>query len=250
MPDRFSSSSPILQLDQVSLLDPIGLNYLLENISFTVNRGDRISIVGQSGAGKSTILRLLNRLSEPTTGTIYLENKSILEIPVPQLRKRIVLVLQEPKLLGMTIAQALAYPLFLQQLPKGEIQQRIEDCCSQCNIPNEWLERNELQLSLGQRQIVAIARALIMQPQILLLDEPTSALDAGRAESLLAVLATLDITILMVNHQLEIAEKFSDRLLYLEKGRLQQDTSANNVNWKELRKTIIEADKKSAQEWL
>lgn len=245
---------PQLRVEQVSLVTALGGQSLLNNISFEVVAGSRLCIIGPSGAGKTSLLRLLNRLSEFSSGAIYLENQDIRKIPVLELRRQVMLVSQEPKLLGMTVQQALAYPLTLQQLPQRQIQERLDAYRDLLHIPADWLERTELQLSVGQRQLVAIARALIVQPKILLLDEPTSALDAGLASHVLDVLANLaakdNMSILMVNHQLDIAQLFCRRLLYLQDGQLLQDTSSEQIDWKQLRETLVQAEAQAAQEWL
>jgi D-methionine transport system ATP-binding protein len=232
----------------------LGSQYLIRDISFEVSAGSRLCLIGPSGAGKTSLLRLLNRLNEPTQGKIYLENQDIQKLPVIELRRQIMLLLQEPKLLGMTVQQALAYPLTLQQLPAQQIQQRIDTYRELLHIPIDWLDRTELQLSVGQRQLVAIARALVIQPKILLLDEPTSALDAGLASHVLTVLSDLamkdQMTTLMVNHQLDMAEGFCTRVLYLQEGQLLQDTSASTIDWKQLRERLIQAEAQAAQEWL
>lgn len=243
-----------LRLEQVSLSGSVGSYYLLKDISFEVFRGERIAIVGPSGAGKTSLLRLLNRLSEPTAGSIYLENQNYRQVPVIGLRQQITLVAQESKLLGMTVQEALAYPLVLQGLPRSQREQRLSHWIEQMHIPTEWLGRTEVQLSVGQRQLVAIARALIIQPKILLLDEPTSALDAGRASHLLQVLTGLptssQTTILMVNHQLELAELFCTRVLHLQHGQLIQDApNSGQLDWARLRETLIQANAQAGDEW-
>lgn len=242
-----------LRLNQVSLSASVGSQYALQDISFEVFKGDRIAIVGPSGAGKTSLLRLLNRLSEPTAGAIYLENQDYRQIPVIQLRQQVTLVQQESKLLGMTVKAALEYGLILRNLGRSQIQQRISYWIEQLNIPIEWLERTEIQLSVGQRQLVAIARALVIQPKILLLDEPTSALDAGKASHLLQVLTELAInshtTIFMVNHQLELAQQFCTRVLYLQQGQLIQDAANDNLDWTKLREELIKAEVQAAEEW-
>ncbi|TAF56280.1 MAG: ATP-binding cassette domain-containing protein, partial [Oscillatoriales cyanobacterium] len=114
------------------------------------------------------------------------------------------------------------------------------------------LDRTELQLSTGQKQLVAIARGIILQPKILLLDEPTSALDAGKAANLLQVLTQLtnnQTTILMVNHQLEIAEQFSTRILHLQRGKIIEDLPSNQIDWVQLRQNLIQAEAEAQQEW-
>jgi D-methionine transport system ATP-binding protein len=217
-------SQEILRLSGVGLTDRNGFETILENISFIVNQGDRLGIMGPSGAGKTSLLRLLNRLAEPSQGDIFFEGQAFSGIPVLNLRRQIVLVPQEPKLLGMTVKNSLAYPLELQQLKKNEIHSRINHYCQKLGIPNEWLERNELQLSVGQRQLVTIARGLIMQPKILLLDEPTSALDADKSDQLINVLIELSetqgLTIIMVNHQQRLIDQFSSQVLSLSQGQL------------------------------
>ena len=243
-----------LSLDKVSLSASVGSQYLLKDISFEIAKTELICLIGASGAGKTSLLRLLNRLSEPSAGTIYLEGQDYRSIPVIQLRQQIVLVQQESKLLGMTVKAALAYPLSLRGLERLQIQQRILYWSDQLHIPQEWLERTEVQLSVGQRQTVAIARALVTQPKILLLDEPTSALDAGRASQLLQVLSNLaaagETTIVMVNHQLELAQAFCQRLLYLQQGQLIQDSINNStLDWVKLKDRLVQTEIKAAEDW-
>ncbi len=256
-----------LRLEQVSLapqlfkvakpkakvLAQVEMAYLLRDVSFDVFPGDRIAIVGPSGAGKTSLLRLLNRLSEPTSGTIYLDNQPYPKIPVIQLRQQIVLMLQESKLLGMTVQDALAYPLQLRGLPKQAIQPQVQEWMERLHLPQDWLHRTEQQLSVGQRQLVAIARALLLQPKILLLDEPTSSLDVGRSHQILTLLADLaqtnGTTILMANHQLDLAQKFCTRLLYFQQGRLLQDQPAHQVNWQTLEKNLQDAEGEQIEEW-
>lgn len=243
-----------LRLDKISLSATVGSQYLLKDISFEIAKTELICLIGASGAGKTSLLRVLNRLSEPSTGTIYYEGQDYRTIGVIQLRQQIVLVQQESKLLGMTVKEALAYPLSLRGLDKAQIQQRILYWSDQLHIPNEWLERTEVQLSVGQRQTIAIARALVTQPKILLLDEPTSALDAGRASQLLQVLTNLaaagETTILMVNHQLELAQSFCQRVLYLQNGQLIQDSPNTPIlDWVKLKNNLVQTEIKAAEDW-
>lgn len=242
-----------LRLDRVSLKVGIGAVLVLREISCSLQKGDCVALVGPSGAGKTFLLRLLNRLSEATQGTIYLNHQDIRHIPVLQLRQTVVLVPQESKLLGMTVREALHYPLKLRGIPTATLQQRVSDCLERLHIPLEWLDRTEVQLSVGQRQWVAIARALVTQPQVLLLDEPTSALDVGRASHLVQVLRDLNqataMTIIMVNHQLDVAQEFCQHLLYLNQGQLRMDSPAPQVNWQELKTQLVAAEVKEMEEW-
>ncbi|MEL6439947.1 MAG: ATP-binding cassette domain-containing protein [Cyanobacteria bacterium J06621_8] len=234
----------ILRLDQVSLQGSLGSDLLLQNISFKIQPGEKIGIIGASGAGKTSLLRLLNNLVSPSAGTIYWHNNSTQQLKSVQLRRKIVLVNQEPKLLGMKVIDALSYPLQLQKLGESEIQRRIDALTNLLQIPREWSVKTELQLSLGQRQLVAITRALLLEPELLLLDEPTSALDLGIAGHVIRVLESLNqsqnITILMVNHQLELIKGFCDRFLFLNQGRLEEDIPATESNWEKLRQKILQ----------
>lgn len=242
-----------LRLEQVSLFASLKSQSqgnqagypILQDISFEVFEGERVAIVGPSGAGKTHLLRLLNRLSTPTSGKIYLEDQEYSQIPVLQVRSIITLVPQESKLLGMTVQEALAYPLVLRGFPKQTIQQRVSHWIEQLQIPDEWLMRTEVQLSAGQKQLVAIARALVIQPKILLLDEPTFALDVDQAEHLVEIFSQLaqnyQTTVFMVNHQLELAEKFCTRLLYIQQGRLLVNQDASEISWVNLKENLTQA---------
>ncbi|MBD2082428.1 ATP-binding cassette domain-containing protein [Leptolyngbya sp. FACHB-17] len=243
----------LIWLDQVSFAPsritqkgtPIAGSEILRNVSFTVNKSDRIAIVGASGSGKTTLLRLINRLAEPSAGLIQFEGNRYQDIPVLQLRQQILFVAQEPKLLGMTVREALSYPLKLRNV--REIDQRINHAIDRMSIPREWLDRSELELSTGERQWIAIARALICQPKVLLLDEPIANLDANRNETLLRILTQIESTVLVVTHQLEWAEQFSDRVLQLQQGQLIRDQK--RVDWQAVRREIAQAEAEEAAEW-
>ena len=247
------NSDPLFELQNVSLATSVGDHYLLRNVSFAVYSGEKIAIAGASGAGKTSLLKLCNLLHSPTEGKISFSETNIAQKSVTQLRQQIVLVPQEPKLLGMKVQEALVYPLKLQQLPPSEIKQRVATWSEALKIPEIWLDRYELELSLGQRQLLAIARALVMQPLILLLDEPTSALDIGTSDRLLSLLNSLaknqQMTIIMVNHQLELSAKFADRILYLEQGLLIEDTIASPTQWQKFREQLLQTEAKNQEEW-
>lgn len=260
---QHETTGPILQAVAVSFApqiftrkptsSAIAAHEILQRLSFTIDRGDRVALVGASGAGKTSLLRLLNRLSEPTQGTLYFEQQPFANIPVPQLRRQVVGVLQESKLLGMTVQQALEYPLQLRHVPSKTMQHTIAEWTHRLQIPTDWLARTEQQLSVGQRQWVAIARALITQPKILLLDEPTASLDVGRAHILLTLLQDLSqtqgLTVLMANHQLELAAEFCDRILHLHHGQLLQDIPTAATDWTALTAQLRHTETQQAADW-
>ncbi|NMF57788.1 ABC transporter ATP-binding protein [Pseudanabaena yagii] len=212
---------------------------LLTNISVAIAQGSKTALIGATGSGKTTFLRLLNRLTDPSVGTIFLNGQNIQEIPIQTLRRRVMLIPQEPSLLGMNVTEALSYPLKLQNLPQSEIDMRSQKWIDKLQIDRKLLNRTELELSLGQRQWMAIARALIMEPEVLLLDEPTSALDRGLSYLLLDTLTDLTqlpqpVTVVMINHQLDLVQPWCDRLVCLHKGELVQDAEAGQVNWQSI----------------
>ncbi len=243
----------LLQLESIDYTPPNFTRPLLTDISFSLAAGEVMTLTGITGAGKSTLLRLINRLSEPTNGQIVLNGENYRSIAPTTLRQRVMLVAQEPKLLGMKVREALAYPLQLRSLDSAEIKQRIITITEQFEIPTDWFDRTELQLSAGQKQIISIARGVITQPQVLLLDEPIANLDFTTAERVLTTLNQItrsqQIGTIIINHQLELAAKFSDRLLYLQDGKLLLDTVSTSVNWQDLQQQIRSAEDRSISEW-
>ena len=225
----------VLELKNIYLNSNLG-ETLLHNISLKIGHQDRIGIVGASGAGKSTLLKLCNYLHHPDQGDIFFQQQAITNINPLKLRQQVVLVTQEPKLLGMNVQSALVYPLQLQQLSPKEIQNRLSWCLERLSIPQSWLSRKEHELSLGQRQLISIARGIIMHPQVLLLDEPTSSLDSGKSQWLKDILVNLSVnqimTMIVVNHDLEWLKQFAQRIVYLDQGKIQQNLTIDQIDWK------------------
>jgi D-methionine transport system ATP-binding protein len=251
------TNNSLISTDQVSYQTKF--RTLLTNVSVAIAQGSKTALIGATGSGKTTFLRLLNRLTDPSVGTIFLNGKNIQEIPIQTLRRRVMLVPQEPSLLGMTVHEALSYPLKIQNLPQSEIDGRSQKWIDKLQIDRKLLNRSELELSLGQRQWIAIARAVIMEPEVLLLDEPTSALDRGLSHLLLDTLTELTqlpqpVTVVMINHQLDLVQTWCDRLICLHKGELVQDAEASLINWQEIddllrRDTSSGQDGESVEDW-
>jgi D-methionine transport system ATP-binding protein len=243
----------LLQLKSINYTPPNFARPLLTDISFSLAAGESITLTGITGAGKSSLLRLLNRLSEPTSGQILLDGADHRSIAPVALRQRVMLVSQTPQLLGLKVREALAYPLQLQSLGVEEIKQRILTVADQFEIPTDWFDRTQLHLSAGQKQLVSIARGVITQPQILLLDEPIASLDTSTAARVLATIDSIcrsrKIGVIVVNHQLELAAQFSDRLLYLHDGKLLIDKISTSVDWQNLQQEIYASEQQAISEW-
>lgn len=197
--------------------------WLVEDVSIQVTDGETLAIVGPSGAGKSSFLRLINRLDEPTSGTVLLNGQDYRTIEPRQLRRRVGLVLQAPYLFPGTITDNLAYGPRQRGEPvnPGSIAQILE----QVALPG-YQDRDIQGLSGGEAQRVSLARTLMNSPEILLLDEPTSALDPAAEQEVEALLIQIirdqKLTCMMVTHNMEQAERLAERAAFMDAGKLIQ----------------------------
>lgn len=248
-----STNPPFLVFEQVSLDATVGSGQILQDISFQINRGDRLALVGPSGAGKTSLLRLINRLHDSSRGTVYLKGKDIRKESAIALRQQVTLVMQESSLLDESVRDALVYPLKLRRMEASAIEERLQTWLRRLSIPADWLDRTELNLSVGQRQWVAIARALMLEPEVLLLDEPTAALDEGRGQFLIRLLNAWSeeqkVTMIMANHQLHHAQEWCTRVLALQNGRVYLDQPAHQANWSNIKDYIVQSELHDADEW-
>lgn len=203
---------------------------LLEDISFEVRSEEVFVVFGPSGSGKSTLLRLLNRLDEPTSGTVYVEGTDYRGIPPRELRRRLGLVPQQPGLKEGTVAENVAWGPRL----RGEDVDRtkLAKLLDRLGLAG-FADRQADRLSGGEAQRVAIARTLFNGPDVLLLDEPASSLDrtaADRVESLLKeVIAEFSVTAVLVTHDAERARRLGTRGLRLEEGRVVESGSLDAI---------------------
>ncbi len=230
-----------------------GIVEIIKAVTCSVEQGDFVALVGPSGSGKTSLLRLMNRLAEASSGRIAFSGQDIRELPVVSLRRQVILVNQESRLLGMSVKEALGYPLRLRRVAPAEVTAAVAEWAERLKIPSDWMDRQSVALSLGQRQRVAIARALISEPKLLLLDEPTSAQDVGYSEFLLSSLASWvdqkKLAVVMANHQIELLANHATRLWHMDSGRLVADMPANAVDWAQLRQTLVLAEHKAQAEW-
>jgi len=193
---------------------------ILSSLDLEVNKGELVTIMGSSGSGKSTLLRLINRLSEIDSGIILLNGNDIMSYVPMELRRKIGMVFQIPAVFRGSVRDNLVFGIKLWAGNTG-----IESLSRDAGIPEDLLDADAGQLSIGEKQRVCIARALANQPEILLLDEPTSSLDAVSAQRIEKLLLDLqkerDLTILWVTHEKEQVERIGGRRLVLRDGRLE-----------------------------
>lgn len=228
---------------------------ILSDVSFSANNGEITAIVGPSGGGKSSLIRLINRLSDPTGGTIYLDGEDIAGLDPLWLRRRVAMAPQKPFMFEGTVLANLLLPFRYRQEPlPAPDGPEVAHCLELARLAPDLLERDSRTLSLGQQQRASLARALITRPRVLLLDEPTSALDRPTADHLSATLHTIcrsqQLTVILVTHDLRLAEKIADHLIYLEAGRIREEGRAadllSNPQSIELQRFLAEPDDKES----
>ncbi|GAB4574514.1 MAG: phosphate ABC transporter ATP-binding protein [Anaerolineae bacterium] len=204
---------------------------VLHAISCSVQAGEIVVVMGPSGSGKSTLLRCLNRLEPVSPGTIFLHGQDITTLPVLALRHRIGMIFQKSVPFPGTVAENIAWGPRL----RGEelSREQIAALMTRAALDPALIDRPAAELSGGQEQRLAIARALANRPEILLLDEPTSALDpqATRAveETMRNLRDSLGLTLIWVSHAVEQARRVADRLILLEEGRITREGPAADL---------------------
>ena len=210
---------PILRTDH--LTREVGGRAIVNGISVDVPAGDVLAVVGPSGSGKSSFLRLLNRLDDPTGGTVYLEGRDYRGIAPRELRRRVGMILQTAHLFPGTVADNVRFG----PLQRGEVVPGAEVAAllEQVGLPG-FASRSVENLSGGEAQRVALARALANSPTVLLADEPTSALDEDSKRGVEALVAEVvrarRLTCIVVTHDLAQAERMARRVMVIEGGRL------------------------------
>jgi putative ABC transport system ATP-binding protein len=205
----------LFELDSVSY-SRVG-ELVLEEVTASLPQGASC-VAGPSGSGKSTLLRLLNRLADPDTGTVRYQGRDARELEVLELRREVSLVPQLPALLGGTVAENV---LFGPSLNGGSPD--VGRCLELAGLDPAFAERDSSRLSVGEQQRVMLARALALEPRVLLLDEPTSALDQSARDAVEATLTGLrreiEISMVLVTHDLQQARRLADWVVRLDRGR-------------------------------
>ncbi len=194
---------------------------LLDNVSFGVVKAEVLAVLGRSGAGKSSLLRLLNRLDEPTSGVVLLDGQDYRNLSPQTLRRRVGMIMQRAFLFPGTVAENVRFGPLQQGRSMTEVE--IESLLDQVGLDG-YAQRDVKTLSGGEAQRVAITRALANDPEVLLLDEPTSALDEVAKQGVETLLESLirqrGLTCVWVTHDAAQAGRMADSVLLLQEGRM------------------------------
>ena len=223
-----STGSAMITFENVTKVYEPGVT-ALEGVSFTIEKGEFVFVVGASGSGKSTVIRLLLKELEPTDGRIVVGGRDLTRLKgskVPLLRRNVGCVFQDFKLLpNRTAAENVAYALKVQGEPTANIRRKVPDVLNLVGLSHKMNSRPD-ELSGGEQQRVSIARAFVNHPPLLICDEPTGNLDPDTSVGIMQLLYRINrsgTTILMVTHDREMVDKMRRRVLALEEGRLARD---------------------------
>ena len=232
-----SNEGPFLSAENVSREFRLGESvvHAIDGVSLSVEAGKFVALLGSSGSGKPTLLNLLAGLDRPTAGAIRVAGQDLAGLSSPELaryrRQTAAMVFQSFNLLPrMTLEENVELPLRLAEVERGERGKRVDEALERVGLAPRRRHRPS-ELSGGEQQRGAIARALVNRPSILFADEPTGNLDSKNGENILQLLAeiqkSLGMTIVMVTHERPLAERFAQRFVFLADGKLTGEGAAS-----------------------
>ena len=227
---------PAIQLDHVARHYTLGASVIraVDDVSLTVPHGEFLALLGSSGSGKSTLLNLIAGLDRPTSGAVIAEDQDLSKMSSLELaryrRQTVGMVFQSFNLLPrMTLEENVELPLRLAEVDRSERAARVREALERVGL-DKRIGHRPSELSGGEQQRAAVARALVNHPRILLADEPTGNLDSATGESILTLLREIQrnpgMTIVMVTHERPLAERFADRLAVMGDGKLLSNGAA------------------------
>lgn len=212
----------------------------VDGIDFQVKKGEILSIVGESGCGKSTTAKLLTGIEKPTDGKIFFNQKRFLNFDKSdwrEYRKKVQIIFQDPYSSlnpRWNVGKIIAEPLLLNSnLSKSEIEKKVYEIMDKVGLQKDWFERYPHQFSGGQRQRIGIARALILNPEVIVCDEPVSALDVSIQAQVLNLLLDLqqefNLTYIFISHDLSVVEHISDRVVVMHFGNIVENEDVDTL---------------------
>lgn len=224
-----------LKVDVTDLKKNYGSNHVLKGINFKVKNNEVVVLIGPSGSGKSTLLRCLNKLEEPTSGSIIIDGHDISDpkTDIDKARENIGMVFQHFNLFNnLTVGENITLaPVELGKLEKGQAEFVAKNLLETVGLADKY-DAMPASLSGGQKQRVAIARALAMKPDIMLFDEPTSALDPEMVGDVLEVMKELakdGMTMVVVTHEMGFAKEVADRVVFMADGHVMEEGTPEEV---------------------
>jgi len=218
---------------------------ILNDLSFTVNRGDTLAVLGPSGAGKTSLLRLLNGMDSPTSGSIIFDNQPLEDHPALELRKNVGMVFQSPVMMKGSVEENLR----ITERWSGNIfsADKLITVMEHVGLDQRFLSKDAQSLSGGEKQRVALARVLLNEPRVLLLDEPTANLDPKLAKSIIKLFSDLQkelgLTVLISSHNHSLIEKFVNRVVVLIDGKIIEEGNVDvlsNPKTKEVQHFLLD----------
>jgi ABC-type oligopeptide transport system ATPase subunit len=212
----------------------------LNGVSFDVNKGEILSIVGESGCGKSTTAKLLMTIEKPTSGSILFNGEDVTKFDKAKLkeyRKKVQIIFQDPYSSlnpRWKVGKIIAEPLLLNtNLNSKQIKEKVLAIMNKVGLKEEWYERYPHQFSGGQRQRIGIARALVVEPEVIICDEPVSALDVSIQAQVLNLLLDLqeefNLTYIFISHDLSVVEHISDRIIVMYFGDIVESSDVDTL---------------------
>ncbi len=213
------------------------INDAVSNVSFTVEAGEMIGIIGHTGSGKSTLVQHLNGILKPTSGEILIDEQNIWDKPkqIRKIRSKVGLVFQYPEyqLFEETVFKDIAFGPKNMGLDGQELKNRVLETCRLIGVKDEYLEKSPFDLSGGEKRRVAIAGVMAMHPKIIVFDEPTAGLDPQGRHEIINVINeyrnAFNATVVIISHSMEDMAQMADKLLVLSKGEVVMFDKTENI---------------------
>lgn len=224
---------PIIEINQIEFSYQEEATPALKDISFSINKGEWVAIVGHNGSGKSTLAKAINGLHLPQKGTVTVGGMTLSEESVWDVRRMVGMVFQNPdnQFVGATVEDDVAFGLENQGIERSEMQRRVQDALEKVKM-QEFATREPARLSGGQKQRVAIAGVVALRPDIIILDEATSMLDPEGRDDVIATIRKIkeesDLTVISITHDIDEAAS-ANRILVMRDGELYQEGTPDEI---------------------